>query len=391
MSRSSLPSLVATGVVLFAAGLVCGRLIESPSRVVASPTPPASKPIEPPPNVTSSASKAATDGSPISPENTRARFAELEKLPPSPAREERRLALLVDLVRTNPQEALERAHKIVQPDVRMQALTAVLTEWAKHDPTRAWETVTQNTDPAEGMYVETVLVEIGKNDPTLAEKFASKLAQQRPEAALEIYISAIRGVLHNGDFERAREILDGVPSEASEARGGLTTFLASQWGRFNPEAAAFWIQTLPPGEIRDQALLSVDDAWADLDPRAAAQFAVQLPSGQLRQVTIQQAISKWATQDTTSASQWILEHEPHPDFDQAISSVATSNRLLQTNISLALDWAQTIFNDGTRLQTLSQILSIYAVRDKNAARAYVESAQIPADMKQQLLANLENP
>ena len=79
------------------------------------------------------------------------------------------------------------------------------------------------------------------------------------------------------DTGRWLEWMDGkIPEAAMDKRGGQ---LVEQWTREDFQAAGAWIQTLPPGRLRDQSLASHAQTLAPHQPEKARQWAMQLPAG----------------------------------------------------------------------------------------------------------------
>ena len=62
-------------------------------------------------------------------------------------------------------------------------------------------------------------------------------------------LAALLGITYSGDFAAARAFVDANASLTPEVRGNLHNFIAGQWARYEPEAAAAWaMQPSPPQE-----------------------------------------------------------------------------------------------------------------------------------------------
>lgn len=303
---------------------------------------------------------------------------------PSAARDEELLSMLGAWAQVNPRAALEYAQKNLTYDRQAQALAAVFTGWAKKDPTAAWNWVTSNGSPSQNL--RSVLTEIGKNDPALAQRFASEFAQQHPEQATDVYFCVLESVMHNGNFEQGIALVNQANTRDTEQKAMLINLLAGQWARYQPDKAAAWVLNLPAGPVRDQALDALGQAWSDRDPLGAANFAVTLPAGVVRQTALKQAISKWTLDDPAQASRWMLKFDAHEDFDQAVASIATSHGLMYQNLNLALNWAGSILDENLRTQTTGTIVSNWYATDPAGALNYVKtSPDLNARMRETLL------
>jgi hypothetical protein len=294
------------------------------------------------------------------------------------AADDERQKLIEQWAERDPRGAIEFIRTELKGDRQAQALSSVLAIWGKNEPAAAWSWVDENMPTATHHY-DTLLEVFGKSSPIIAARFASEFALKHPEAALEVNLAALLGITYNGDFSAARAFVDGNLTLASDIRANLNNFIAGQWGRYAPEAAAAWAMSLPAGPERDQALIGVGESWAGVDPSGAAKFATTLPAGESRQLALRQAITNWMQTDPDQARQWVLDTNHHEDYDQAVAAIATQNNFMYREPDRALRWAGTIFDDTVRMQSTSAILfSLYA-RDPAAAVAYIHSASNLSD------------
>ena len=307
-------------------------------------------------------------------EKARAEFSTRAALPPqSLAADDERQKTLEQWAEHDPLGAIEFARTKLKADRQAQALSSILAVWGKSDPAAAWAWVS-NTLPMATHHFDTLLEVFGKNSPAIAARFANEFVQAHPETALEVNLAALLGITYTGDFTAARAFVDGNFTLAPEVRGNLNNFIAGQWARYAPEAAAAWTRSLPAGPQRDQALVGLGESWAGVDPAAAAKFAAALPAGESRQLGLRQAIGNWLLTDPEKARSWVLDTNHHEDYDQAVAAVATQNNFMFREPDRALRWAGTIFDDTIRLQSTSAILFGLYSRDPATTVAYIRSA-----------------
>ena len=312
----------------------------------------------------------------------------LDLMVPSPHRDDELLNMLGAWALVDPLAARAYAAKQLTGDVQAQAFTAVLTSWAKKDATAAWDWVQKN-EPNEHSHVRAVLVETARINPALGQRFAASVAEQHPEQAAEVYIYALDGVMHDGNYEAAKLMVADAKMPNEEQKNSLLNFLAGQWARYQPEEAAPWVLALPEGPVRDQAMDGLTQAWSDINPVRAADFAVKLPPGEVRQTALRQAISKWTMDDPVVASKWVLQFDAHQDFDQAVASIATSHDLISRNIGLALGWADTIQNPALRRESTTTVVSNWYALNPVAALNYIKtSPELTTEIRQDLLEKI---
>lgn len=311
---------------------------------------------------------------------------QLDKSAPSELREDERFKLILAWAATDPRGAMEYAKQNLKRDRLAQAMAGIATEWARHDPAGAW-TWARALGSDETHHAHTVLEEVGKNNPAEALRLASEFANQEPNEAVAMCLTAMRGMTYNGNFDAALKLATGMKLPPEE-KAMLFNFMAGQWARFEPEKAAQWAQTLPPG-LREQALIGLGESWGEKDPPGAADFAIRLPAGETRQAALKQAIGNWILDDPAAAGTWINKFERHEDFDQAVASVATMRFLIDEHIDLSLSWAGTIVSEPLRTAALNEIISVWSLRDPEAARKFIQSSpKLPPSAREELLRQL---
>ncbi len=312
----------------------------------------------------------------------------LDRQPANEQRDAARIDRLGQWAAHDPLAALSYARAHFKSDRLAQALTAIFTAWAHTAPEPAWQWLTTNL-PDQPQHLDTAIDEIGRDDPALAGRLAAAWAQQHPAQGAEVLTAALQGMAYAGHFTEARQIVGTLPVATDDERGMLINFVAGQWARFQPADAAEWIASLPPGAPRDQALANVTGSWAETNPAGAADYAVSLPAGPTRQTALRQAVASWLATDPDGARAWVIKTNQHEDFDQAVQSIATDVNLAATEPVRALKWAETIFDDALRAQSVSTILYNWFPRDPAGATAYVRtSTALTADQKAELLARL---
>lgn len=337
--------------------------------------------------ITESAGRVATEPAPAA-VTASAALAALQHKPGSEARDNEEMRLLEQWAQSDPVGALEYAKTKFKLDRLAQAQTLIFTAWAHSAPETAWTWITKNL-PGQMQHLDLVIDEAAKTDPALATRLAASYATQHPESGQELFLSAIQGMSYSGRFAEAKQIIETLPVASAQDREALDNFLAGQWARYQPAEAAAWIATLPAGPARDEAITNLGESWSDTDPAAAAQFALELPAGQVRQTNLRQAITKWLITDPDQARSWVVNTGAHEDFDQAVVSISTETNLMNREPARALRWAETIFDDNLRLQSMSTILSTLATHDPSSATAYIQnSPNLSADERAQLLRQI---
>lgn len=291
----------------------------------------------------------------------------------------------------DPKGALAYLIANVSHDRQEQLVPLVLAVWARSDPVAAWGWL--STEEAKSLTFPTladaVLSEASRTQPDVAWRLASEMAQQRPYDAQSLYVSALRGMLYVGNYKAAIDLVNQAQFPNGEGRYDLTSLIASDWGRYEPEKAAAWLKGLPEGFERRQAMISLGQSWAEIDAQRAADFAAQLPASLERASMLSAAVDRWVTEHPGQVGEWLLRYQQSRDFDQIVSAIATNQQVVWQNPPLAISWAESITDPDVRLQSLSAIFDHWLTRDDQSAKAFLlKSGQLSADVRDELRRRL---
>ena len=310
------------------------------------------------------------------------------------------LRMLMQWVAADPQAALAYVKNHYDARHRSAFLSSMLGEWAGKDGRAALDWTTTNL-PHDYVQYDAVLSAIGKNDPHAAWRYAGELAaNEEPQNAPSIYVSALRGIIYDGNYQQAAGLIANVQLPGTGDKSDLSGILASQWGLYDPTNAAQWAAALPMDTglslYRRQSLVNLGVAWAQSDPQAAADFALQLPAGVDRQNMLTTALAPWAASQPDQAAQWLNQTPPDPNLNLVVQSLASSPNVVDADPGAAIAWANAITDDDpVRLQTLSIIMMRWMAEDPEAAQNYLNnstdlSPDIVAALKRHLNLNAGN-
>ena len=86
-----------------------------------------------------------------------------------------------------------------------------------------------------------------------------------------------------------------------ESRPGHLASIAGNWAREEPNAAAEWLGTLPPGPQNDDAFETFARRISNDDPESAAHWAAAISSPKRRRQTLNHVIATWRVTDPAAA------------------------------------------------------------------------------------------
>src|SRR3569833_3107565 len=102
-----------------------------------------------------------------------------------------------------------------------------------------------------------------------------------------------------------------VNLDESDSTSSLVAAVAEGWALKDPAKALAWTDTLPDSE-KTLAMAKLVKAWAGRDPATAANFVAQLSAGEMQNEAARSVISSWANRDPEAAAAWVSQF---PDGD----------------------------------------------------------------------------
>lgn len=359
--------------------------------------------------------------------------------------------LLDNLDWSNPRFAFEILEKLDDPVVRRERLPNILfyAAWSSKDFFK--EQTAKLSDRDKLLVSGYMLNNLARTDFKAAQDFFMSLpeAQRKPDdlqqifsnhlskdtsAALDFALSlanpkeqtaALTGLFSKWSTDNPEAAAAGLKKlPAGEARLEALGTLANSWSQRDPSAALKWAGTLT-GNERVRALSAVlpamakDDpaaasrqlsallasppdgmattlassasslaaTWAADDPASAASWSTALPEGSGKTQSLGAVATSWASYDAVAAAQWIGTLAAGESRDAAVKSLV--QQVSQTDPSTAFLWAASIGEADGRSEQLKGTLESWRQTDLAAARAALQSSNLPEAEKTKLSKILE--
>lgn len=229
-----------------------------------------------------------------------------------------------------------------QQQLRHEMIRLKGRQWSKAECAAALDLLMQSGDTERHTPAGDLAGRLAEADPgRLLELFSRASTEQRGDlplnAAERITDQALQskflsllgpsglasGLGENPDAyppELSAKIYDMLPKE--NRYEVLSSNIAFEWARTNPEAAAAWITSLgaDPGSVEAAATLS--QGWADYDDAAASAWAAALPPGPTRDGAAAGLALSLAPYDPDAAGSWA-------------ASIGTPDLSVSTHLSIA--------------------------------------------------------
>jgi len=169
------------------------------------------------------------------------------------------------------QSILKRLFEEVNPGpARRIARFELIGRWAQLDPEAALAHIADLSDP--------------KMRHDLRLKGIEGWASQEPAAALEFALEAEvelvakskeavkAGFAKTRDLDSAFKFITSLGSDANPAPGWTVAQGVEALYQNDDQAVILWVERLPPGEVREQAVVGMVNQWARHDPESASQW-----------------------------------------------------------------------------------------------------------------------
>jgi hypothetical protein len=171
----------------------------------------------------------------------------------------------------------------------------------------------------------------------------------------------------------------GHPSQ----RGNAIAAVAGAWFAEDLEAAAAWINGMPPSEETDMAMNRLAHVLAGESPGHAMAWALAVRDPSLRKSAVATAVREWTKRDPAEASALLDDLPDDRTRDEALRVFC--GELSRNEPALAMEWAETIEDMAQRQTTMITVASSWIRRDAAAARRWLEQSSLPPWAKETVL------
>ena len=293
----------------------------------------------------------------------------------TPTRDRALAALIEQLARTDPQQALALAQAEGNWRLRDLLRNAALRGWASVAPLAAADWALTVRPEERRSAVEAVLQGAAAN-PAEAVKTALHLCQSDPGPAGDYGHYTIAALVDAGAFKEAVQFGNQVGTDKYPF---LLKSAFFQWSRNQPAEAMAAVEGIKDPLLRAQAYGEALSGWAWADAKAVASYALTLPAGATRGDAFAEALPRWVEKDPVAATEWINRQDSGPEFDSGIVAVANHQSMVQGQPSTAMALAGNISDPSIRSHTLRAVFRQWATNDPVAAKSFIASTSNAGD------------
>jgi hypothetical protein len=172
--------------------------------------------------------------------------------------------------------------------------------------------------------------------------------------------------------------------------------IASSIAELEPEAAAAWVENLVKEKGASETLLRrVSGRWARRNGSAAMEWLGRFESSDHQKQAVSQTFNLWSGREPEAAREWLQKQGEAQYTWLAPATVATikaTARQAKEDPNIEVDWkaefekAARVTDDESRWGVMTQLGRVWIVRDESAARAYLESLDLPENYRTKIEA-----
>jgi hypothetical protein len=251
---------------------------------------------------------------------------------------------------TDPHAAFEYADSL-DPVFKSKAMETILTNWISEDPHASFEYVVKSTGLEQrSNMLEMIASQLGSINPQQAKEQAQRLsgpekdqflkrvytvwAQSDPAAAVLAAETQLNGSAQLEVFSQSASQwaqkdpvastrwADSLPDEKKRR---VVPYMLFSWGKSDPTAAANYIKSIKPGELRDSGVAAYAAGLFQSNPDSALDWSVSIADQKTREGSIQQLFPHWYRSSPQVAQSWLNRSNLNPDFKSAIQARMNSS------------------------------------------------------------------
>lgn len=250
-------------------------------------------------------------------------------------------------------------------------------EWAKQDPADAmdWASGLKNN---KGDAMTAVITQVAKTDPSKAAEMVGGMDPEEQGGAYEM-IARQWGAK---SFAEASAWANGLPDDQ---RGAAMSAAIEGLAQNDPESAASEISKMTDADARRDAVPTVARNYARADVRGSMDWLNSLDDDGAKRDSMREVMPIWAASDGAAALDFIKNQSASEVKDRAAESYIWSNRTSKP-AELA-EVAAMITDKGERSRATGIVAARWMQEDKDGATQFINGSDaINDDVKERLLS-----
>lgn len=243
----------------------------------------------------------------------------------------------------------------------------IASEWARKDPAAAM-TWAKSLGDGRAEAISAVVEQVAKLDPTKASQMLAGIGGDDVSEAFQ----SVARFYGAKNFEEAQAWINSLPLEQRDdalaaAIGGLSSDDAAA-------AAVAQVRLMSQGAAKDRVVAEVVGDIARDDPKWAADFLKEQGSDEAKRMSMRELMSSWVNKDAANALSYAFALEAGDVRDSALQAYVMTNSAADPSQVILV--AENIQDEGERIRSMSIAATRWMREDAAAARVYVEESQL---------------
>lgn len=269
-----------------------------------------------------------------------------------------------------------------------QDMGPTMAGWASANPAaaRAWfDSLPEKSDkpPRRDQMKEAMVHGLAIADPAKAVEFVTALGAAGDPRARQMMGIVTDKMLQSAGPAAAAAWAASLPP--GELRGNALFDIARAQVRADPAKAAAWATTLAADKNGSSIIYGISTEWGTRNGAAAVKWLDSLSSSGNQSASYGPAVAGWAKADPLAASQYISNMRPSENRDYAIGGLVYSHRW--EDPAATISWANEIKDTKRRQEVLTLAAEAYARKDPAGAAAWLPASGLPSATQQRLLSS----
>ena len=319
----------------------------------------------------------------------------------------------------DPQGAWKWAEEALSGPLKQETQTSILQGWTEHDPEAASKWLLASgltTQP----FFDSVAGTWASSDPKKAIDFAQSIPDDQTRKTTTV---AVVSEVAKDDPKSVIPLVEPILNDPKNSDGpSLVPPWMDSWGTADPVAAAKYINGMPNGPSKREAINILATVWAASDINAAVAWSQRVDDPAMRQQIIQHlgttwgaiepdkalawlqtlpysdakngidgAVNSWAATDPVGLRSWIDEAGPNQITDTARLNLGDA--LTDTNITDSMSLALGIADPKARDSATIRFLHQWRKTDPDSAGDWVNTqwSALPTSTQTRITAELQRP
>lgn len=318
----------------------------------------------------------------------------------------------IDTSTTNTPAILTWAQSLPTEAEQLAAMNQIVANWARKDPQAAMQFANQHPE-LSGDALGKIAEALAKTDLAIATNWVVSLpdgqkknttllamsetwAQTDPKGMAVFALGLPAGeiqtqYLTHACCQLAARDLPGTvellqPLSDAALRQNLLESVGRSCDLSHTEQAAKYIAAMPAGNDQRAAITGLLASWSPVDPEASVNWLSAFPETNAQPEQVASVIQVWAQREPAAAAKWLTNAPAEIDGERTINAFLEG--VVAKYPEYAAQWTQSVTDAAKRQKYQIQVARPWLKTDSSAASKWIDSLDLPDEIKQSLKAPL---